>query len=135
MTPKQEIFVDEYLACFNATEAAKRAGYSEKTAYSIGQENLTKPEIKQAIAQAMNERKATIIATREQRQKFWTEIMNDVEEDTKNRLRASELLGRACGDFVERIEAKSEHVPDIRSQVRMILLERENAKIKQANNL
>lgn len=49
MRNKQRIFIDEYLKCWNATEAARRAGYSEKTAYSIGQENLKKPEIKTAI--------------------------------------------------------------------------------------
>lgn len=40
----------------NATEAAKRAGYSEKTAYSIGFENLKKPEIQEAIQEAMARR-------------------------------------------------------------------------------
>jgi len=45
MNNKQKVFVNEYLQSFNATDAAKKAGYSEKTAYSIGQENLKKPEI------------------------------------------------------------------------------------------
>lgn len=57
LTTKQRAFVEAYLACgFNATEAAKRAGYSEKTAYSIGWENLRKPEIGAAIRQALAER-------------------------------------------------------------------------------
>lgn len=45
LTDKQQAFINEYLKCWNATQAAKKAGYSEKTAYSIGQENLKKPEI------------------------------------------------------------------------------------------
>ena len=49
LTRKQQVFIDEYLKCFNASEAARRAGYSEKTAYSIGQENLNKPELKAII--------------------------------------------------------------------------------------
>lgn len=50
LTPKQERFCQEYLANgFNATEAAIAAGYSKKTAYSIGQENLKKPEIQARI--------------------------------------------------------------------------------------
>lgn len=49
MNKRQEVFVQEYLKDFNATRAAKVAGYSEKTAYSIGQENLKKPEIAEAI--------------------------------------------------------------------------------------
>ncbi|MDQ6482341.1 terminase small subunit [Dyadobacter sp. LHD-138] len=48
---KQQRFVEEYCIDFNATAAAKRAGYSEKTAYSIGSENLIKPEIKKAVAE------------------------------------------------------------------------------------
>lgn len=53
LTPKQQRFVDEYLIDLNATQAAIRAGYSEKTAYSIGDENLTKPVIKDAIEKAL----------------------------------------------------------------------------------
>ena len=51
LTPKQAAFVAEYVKDGNATQAAIRAGYSEKTAYSIGNENLSKPEIVQALAQ------------------------------------------------------------------------------------
>lgn len=51
LTLRQERFVAEYLIDLNATEAAIRAGYSPKTAYSIGHENLNKPEIAALIAQ------------------------------------------------------------------------------------
>lgn len=56
LTPKQKRFVAEYLMDLNATAAAKRAGYSEKTAYSIGLENLKKPEIQSAIQEAKQAR-------------------------------------------------------------------------------
>jgi phage terminase small subunit len=49
LTNKQQVFIAEYLRDFNATRAAKAAGYSEKTAYSIGQENLKKPDIAATI--------------------------------------------------------------------------------------
>ena len=55
MNKRQRVFVDEYVQCWNATEAAKKAGYSEKTAYSIGHENLSKPEIAEAIQQRLEE--------------------------------------------------------------------------------
>lgn len=57
LTTKQRRFVEEYIgpANFNATEAARRAGYSEKTAYSIGHENLSKPEIEAAIESRLDE--------------------------------------------------------------------------------
>lgn len=49
LTKKQKAFVEEYLQSWNATESAIKAGYSKKTAYSIGSENLTKPEIAEQI--------------------------------------------------------------------------------------
>jgi phage terminase small subunit len=49
LNPKQQRFVDEYLIDLNATQAAIRAGYSERTARAIGAENLTKPDIAAAI--------------------------------------------------------------------------------------
>lgn len=52
MTSKQQQFIAEYLIDLNATEAAKRAGYSAKTAYSIGQQLLKKFEIQEAIKAA-----------------------------------------------------------------------------------
>jgi phage terminase small subunit len=52
LTPKQVRFVQEFLADMNATQAAFRAGYSRKTAYSIASENLRKPEIIQALQEA-----------------------------------------------------------------------------------
>jgi phage terminase small subunit len=59
LTNKQRVFIDEYLKDFNATQAALRAGYSQRTAYSIGQENLKKPEIAAVIQQAIDERAMT----------------------------------------------------------------------------
>ena len=56
LTPKQQRFVSEYLKTGNATEAAKRAGYSEKTAFRIGAENLQKPAIARAIERAQDRR-------------------------------------------------------------------------------
>ena len=48
-TPKQKAFADEFLKCGNQTEAAKRAGYSEKTARQAGAENMKKPVVLEYI--------------------------------------------------------------------------------------
>lgn len=56
LTPKQERFVQEYLIDLNATQAAIRAGYSQKTASETGYENLRKPQISEKIQEAMKER-------------------------------------------------------------------------------
>lgn len=57
LTAKQRVFVEKYLQSFNATEAARAAGYSEKTARFIGHENLTKPYIAEYIQARLNELK------------------------------------------------------------------------------
>lgn len=56
LTEKQERFVEEYLVDLNATAAAKRAGYSEKTASRIGPELLGKTCIRDAIEKAQKDR-------------------------------------------------------------------------------
>lgn len=55
LTKKQKVFLDHYLVCWNAAEAARRAGYSAASARSIGSENLTKPDIADAIRAHMQD--------------------------------------------------------------------------------
>lgn len=55
LTSKQQAFVEHYLSCWNATEAARRAGYSEKSAYTSGHRLLKNAEIAAAIKQRLDE--------------------------------------------------------------------------------
>ena len=66
LTPKQDKFCNEYLIDLNATQAAIRAGYSEKTARQIGQENLSKPDIQERIKELMKEREKRTQITQDQ---------------------------------------------------------------------
>lgn len=54
-TPRQQVFISEYLKCFNKAEAARRAGYSEKTAREIGRKLLTNVDIKAEIDARLSE--------------------------------------------------------------------------------
>jgi len=65
MTDKQAQFVAEYLVDCNATQAAIRAGYSKKTAYSIGQRLMKSEEIQRAIQAGMNDRQERITLTQD----------------------------------------------------------------------
>lgn len=56
LTPKQKLFVAEWLVDLNATAAALRAGYSQKTAAQVGYQLLQKPAVAEAIQQAMDDR-------------------------------------------------------------------------------
>lgn len=58
-TDKQIAFINEYLKCWNATEAARRAGYSERSANNIGPENLLKPIIRAEIDRRIQEQTMT----------------------------------------------------------------------------
>lgn len=104
MTDKQATFVREYLVDMNATLAVKRTGYSQRTAYSKGQRLLKNDEVRAAISAAMSERKDELSATRAQRKAFWTAVMLDTDVGMKDRLKASELLGKSKGDFTEKRE-------------------------------
>jgi len=63
LNAKQRRFVSEYLVDSNATEAAIRSGYSKKSAHSIGHENLSKPEIRQAIDEALKAQENRTLVT------------------------------------------------------------------------
>lgn len=56
LTPKQNRFIQEYLVDLNATQAAIRAGYKEKSAYRTGADNLIKPQIQKEIQKRMKDR-------------------------------------------------------------------------------
>lgn len=129
LTAKQQRFCDEYLIDLNATQAAIRAGYSKKTARKIGQENMTKPDIRQRIDARMAEKESELIADQDEVLKYLTAVMRgqsrssvvvvestgdfmsqarEMEKapDEKERLRAAELLGKRYGLYTDRVEEK-----------------------------
>lgn len=82
LTEKQRRFVDYYVETGNKTEAAKKAGYSEKTAASIGDENLRKPAIKAAIDARLRELEGKRIAKADEVMKFLTSTLRgEVKEE------------------------------------------------------
>lgn len=98
-TVKQRKFIEYYNG--NASEAARLAGYSKKTAYSIGNFLLKNIEISRAIKRREEKRNAPKIASRQERQEFWSEVFRADDEDMRNRLKAAELLGRSEADFTD----------------------------------
>ena len=82
LTEKQRRFVDYYVETGNKTEAAKKAGYSEKTAASIGDENLRKPAIKAAIDARLRELEDKRIAKADEIMQFLTSTLRgEVKEE------------------------------------------------------
>lgn len=102
LTEKQERFVEAYEG--NATQAAILAGYSQKSAEKIGRDLLRNATVAKRIRERQETAIRPLIANREDRQKFWTETMNNAGVKMPDRLKASELLGKSEGDFLDRVE-------------------------------
>lgn len=116
LTDKQRRFVDEYIANgFNATQAAIKAGYSERTARKTASENLTKPAIQEYLAERTAAYEESLVAKGEEVLQFLTAVMRGEMEEThfdnegyqhgyvsqKNQIKAAELLGKAHGMFAQ----------------------------------
>lgn len=81
LTAKQKKFCDEYIKSGNAKDAAIKAGYSPKTAKSIGQENLTKPDLKAYIKAKMDEIESRKIADAKEVLEFYTRVLRGEETE------------------------------------------------------
>ncbi|MDC8307895.1 terminase small subunit [Lacticaseibacillus rhamnosus] len=83
LTAKQKKFADNYIETGNATQSAIDAGYSKKTAKSVGSENLTKPDIKAYIAEKMREIESDRIMGAQEALEFLTNVVRGEELETK----------------------------------------------------
>ena len=82
LTVKQQKFCDEYIKSGNATEAALKAGYRSRTAYSIGNENLKKPELKKYINEKIKELESAKLATAQETLEYLTSVMRGEQTET-----------------------------------------------------
>lgn len=83
LTAKQKKFADNYIKTGNATQSAIEAGYSKKTAKSVGSENLTKPAIKAYIDEKMKEIESDRIMGAQEALEFLTNVVRGKELETK----------------------------------------------------
>jgi phage terminase small subunit len=133
MTQKQRRFCDEYLIDCNATQAAIRAGYSKRTAYAIGEQNLKKLELKNYIDAKLEEISSQKTADAKEVVEYLTSVMRGEAKaevvvvagtgegcsearkiiknpDEKEKLKAAELLGKYHGLYKEKVEHKASRV-------------------------
>ncbi len=128
MTAKQKRFCTEYLIDCNATQAAIRAGYSAKTAYSVGQRMLKNVEVKKYIDEQFERLKNDNIADTQEIMEYLTSVMRGEQKEqialmvygkqeitekyvgAKERLKAAELLGKRYGLFKENVNVDMESV-------------------------
>ena len=123
LTEKQKRFVDEYLIDYNATKAALRAGYSEKTAKQMGTENLAKPYLRAYLDERLEAIHSAKTADAREVMEYLTSVMRGEQKDetlrfigdgyqdivnltttTKDRLKAAEMLGRHFSMFTDKVQ-------------------------------
>lgn len=127
MTPKQQRFCDEYLISLNATQAAIKAGYTEKYAHTNANKLLQNTTIKAFIEARMAEKESELIADQDEVLKYLTSVLRGKTQseivvvegigdgcsearamqkapDEKERLKAAELLGKRYGLYTEKVE-------------------------------
>ena len=118
MNTRQKRFCDEYLIDCNATQAAIRAGYSKKTAYSQGQRLLNHVEVNAYIQEQLEKLQSEKTADAQEVLEYLTSVMRgehteqtlqlvgdgmqevtDIDVPAKDRLKAAELIGKRYGMF------------------------------------
>lgn len=133
LTPKQKAFADEYIRCTNASEAARKAGYSVKCAGSIGEENLRKPEIAQYIADRLKQIEADRVASADEVMRFFSSVMRGelvdqfgLEASLDTRLKAADSLMKRYAVSADRNKGAMEKLDNL-------LKEFKDAVIAEAN--
>ena len=123
LNDKQKLFFREYIVDSNATQAAIRAGYSKKTAYSQGQRLLKHVEGQKYMQELMAEKEAALIADQDEVLKYLTAVLRgetkasvlardmvgadqviEKPPDEKERLKAAELLGKRYSLFTDKVQ-------------------------------
>ena len=95
MTRKQQKFIDEYVKCLNGSQAARNAGYSNRTANAIASENLQKPYIKKAIDEKIAQNEAKYKLTKDDFIKKTIEL-HSLSNNPSVKARYWELLAKLC---------------------------------------
>ncbi|MBQ6546481.1 MAG: terminase small subunit [Bacilli bacterium] len=110
LTPKQERWIDEYIKCNDYTTASRNAGYSgsNDNLRAIGYQNSLKFKdlLNERRQELSKEIKNDTIASLEEIFEFWTEMFKNECNKDADRIKASELLAKAKGGFIEKVEVK-----------------------------
>lgn len=113
MNARHRAFAECYALTKNATKAAIEAGFSPRTAYSQGHRLLKNAEIQDLIQELQERASSERIADLDEIKEFWTRIMRSDEERTLDKIKASELLAKVEGAFVERVAIDTSDREDV----------------------
>lgn len=130
LTPKQKAFANYYIECGNASEAARKAGYSGKNANNIASENLAKPNIKAYIDERMAEQDANRVASADEVLRFYTSVMRGEEKDAfgldlsmTERLKAADSLMKRYAVGAEKQKSTMDKLDSLLQEMRNAALD------------
>ena len=100
---KQKKFADEYIITGNAEKSALTAGYSKNYSRAQAHKLLANVGIKKYMDERLKEIDDANIATEKEIKEFWTNMFRDEDQRTSERLKASELLAKTNGMFIDKV--------------------------------
>ena len=104
LTLKQQRFCEYYAGSGNAAQAAIKAGYSEKTAKTIGQQNLTKLDLQEYLKELTAKADEKRILSAAERQEILSKMAEDKNERTDSRIKAIDTLNKMTGEYIAKVD-------------------------------
>ena len=136
MTHRQELFIQEYIKTGNTTNSAIKAGYSKRTAKSIGQRLLTFVNIKKRIEELSQKiANNNNIMTAKERQEYLTKLINSDDVKVSDKLKALDILNKMTGEYTQKVEVNGEIKTDpfkdlTTEELKKIIFDNWTAKLK-----
>ena len=125
LTPNQQAFADYYIECGNASEAAKKAGYSAKTAAATASRLLTNVNVSAYIQERMAKQDAERVATADEVVRFYTSVMRGEVKDAfgldpslTERLKAADSLMKRYAVGADRQRSTMEKLDGLLKEMR-----------------
>ena len=140
MTHRQELFIQEYIKTGNATSSAIKAGYSKRTARSIGQRLLKNVDIKNYIDELSQKIACNSIMTAKERQEFLTSLISNNDVKVSDKLKAVDLLNKMTGEYIQKVEVNGNVKTDdpfknlTTEELKRIIFDNWAAKLKTCNH-
>ena len=123
LTPKQKQFAEFYAESGKGSESVRKAGYAHKNADIEAVRLLANPSVVDYLSSLTHAQTHNRIANAIERQEFWTYVMRSNEFKIEARLKASEILAKAQGDFVHKLEVSSARAlsdAELDAQIRLL---------------
>lgn len=114
LTAKQQSFADHYIITGNASESARKAGYSNTYATTHVYKLLENARVKQYIEKRNEELESELVADMKEVKQFWTSMLRNDLAEHKDRLKASEFIAKTNGAFIDKQETHNKHSGEIK---------------------